>query len=112
MRFQGGADSRSLDASLPLGAHIQRYLPDNGANVPQDPADHGEKRGRRGALEVEDRKGRRHSVRGWRCVSSALASDSARQLHVAGHDGDALGVQGAQVGVFEEADEVGLGRLL
>jgi histone H3 len=29
-----------------------------------------------------------------------------------GHDGDALGVDGAQVGVLEESDEVGLSRLL
>ena len=35
-----------------------------------------------------------------------------RGLDVLGHDGDALGVDGAQVGVLEEADEVRLGRLL
>ena len=29
-----------------------------------------------------------------------------------GHDGDTLGVDGAQVGVFEETDEVSLGCLL
>ena len=42
----------------------------------------------------------------------ALAADAARQLHVLGHDGHALGVDGAQVGVLEEAHQVGLGRLL
>ena len=43
---------------------------------------------------------------------SALATDAAGQLDVLGHDGHALGVDGAQVGVLEEADEVGLGGLL
>ena len=42
----------------------------------------------------------------------ALAADAARQLHVLGHDGHALGVDGAQVGVLEEAHQVRLGRLL
>ena len=42
----------------------------------------------------------------------ALATDAAGELDVLGHDGDALGVDGAQVGVLEEADQVGLRRLL
>ena len=42
----------------------------------------------------------------------ALTTDAAGQLDVLGHDGHALGVDGAQVGVLEEADEVGLGGLL
>ena len=42
----------------------------------------------------------------------ALATDTAGQLDVLGHDGDTLGVDGAQVRVFEEPDEVGLGSLL
>ena len=42
----------------------------------------------------------------------ALAADAARELDVLGHDGDTLGVDGAQVGVFEEPDEVGLGGFL
>ena len=37
-----------------------------------------------------------------------LASDATREHHVARHDRDALGVDGAQVGVLEEADEVRL----
>ena len=41
-----------------------------------------------------------------------FATDAACQLDVLRHDGDALGVDGAQVGVFEQADEVGLGCLL
>ena len=42
----------------------------------------------------------------------ALATDAAGELDVLGHDGDALGVDGAQVGVLEEADEVSLRGLL
>merc|ERR1719220_900346 len=41
-----------------------------------------------------------------------LAADPPSQLDVLGHDGHPLGVDGAQVGVLEEADQVGLGRLL
>ena len=44
--------------------------------------------------------------------SRPLSADPARELYVLGHDGDALGVDGAEVGVLEEGDEVGLGRLL
>ncbi|BAT12755.1 Os11g0155950, partial [Oryza sativa Japonica Group] len=43
---------------------------------------------------------------------SALTADAAGELDVLGHDGDALGVDGAEVGVLEEPDEVGLGGLL
>ena len=41
-----------------------------------------------------------------------LAAEAAGQLHVLGHDGHALGVDGAQVGVLEETHQVGLGGLL
>ena len=41
-----------------------------------------------------------------------LAADPPGQLDVLGHDGDPLGVDGAQVGVLKEADQVGLGSLL
>ena len=41
-----------------------------------------------------------------------FASDAASQSHVLGHDGDPLGVDGAEVGVLEEADEVSLRGLL
>ena len=41
-----------------------------------------------------------------------LAADSAGQLDVLGHDGDALGVDGAEVGVLEETNEVSLRGLL
>ncbi len=43
---------------------------------------------------------------------SALATDAAGQLDVLGHDGHALGVDGCQVGVLEQAHQVGLGCLL
>jgi len=42
----------------------------------------------------------------------AFAADSPRQLDVFGHDGDTLGVDGAQVGVLEQTDQVGLGCFL
>jgi len=42
----------------------------------------------------------------------ALSADAAGELNVLGHDGDTLGMDGAQVGVLEEANEVGLSSLL
>ena len=55
--------------------------------------------------------------RGWHegnvCeVGLALATDAAGKLDVLGHDGHTLGVDGAQVGVLEEANKVGLSGLL
>ena len=41
-----------------------------------------------------------------------LATDAAGELDVLGHDGDALGVDGAEVGVLEEANKVSLSSLL
>ena len=43
---------------------------------------------------------------------STLSTDAAGQLDVLGHDGDTLGVDGAQVGVLEQTDEVSLAGLL
>jgi len=43
---------------------------------------------------------------------TALSTDAAGELDVLGHDGDTLGVDGAQVGVLEEANKVGLSGLL
>jgi len=43
---------------------------------------------------------------------SALATDPPGQLDVLRHDGDTLGVDGAQVRVLEEADQVSLACLL
>ena len=42
----------------------------------------------------------------------ALTADATGELHVTGHDSHTLGVDGAQVGVLEETNEVGLSRLL
>ena len=41
-----------------------------------------------------------------------LSYDSSGQLNVLGHDGDALGMDGAQVGVFKETNEVSLASFL
>ena len=43
---------------------------------------------------------------------STLATNSASELYVFWHDGDSLGVNGAQVRIFEQADEIGLAGLL
>ena len=42
----------------------------------------------------------------------ALTAETAGQLDILGLDGDTLGVDGAQVGVLEEGDEVSLNGLL
>ena len=41
-----------------------------------------------------------------------LSTDPPGELDVLWHDGDTLGVDGAQVGVLEESNKVGLGGLL
>ena len=41
-----------------------------------------------------------------------FTTDAASELDVLGHDGDTLGVDGGQVGVFEEANQVGFRRFL
>ena len=46
------------------------------------------------------------------CCLSSLATDSSGQLNVLGHNGDPLGVDGAEVGVFEQSDQVGLAGFL
>ena len=43
---------------------------------------------------------------------SSLSTDSPGQLDVLGHDGDTLGVDGAQVGVLKQTNKVGLAGLL
>ena len=40
------------------------------------------------------------------CNLSTLSTDTAGELDVLGHDGDTLGVDGAQVGVFEKTIEI------
>ena len=44
--------------------------------------------------------------------SGSLTSDSSSELHVLGHDGNSLGMDGAEVGVLEESDHVSLSGLL
>merc|ERR1719309_1023250 len=43
---------------------------------------------------------------------STLSTDTTRRLDVLWHDGHALGVNGAQIGVLEQTDQVGLTSLL
>ena len=43
---------------------------------------------------------------------SSLSSDSSGQLDVLGHDGDSLGMDGTQVGVFKKTNKVSLTSLL
>ena len=45
------------------------------------------------------------------CLST-FSTDSPGELDVLGHNGDSLGVDGAQVGVLKESDQVGLAGLL
>ena len=44
--------------------------------------------------------------------SGSLTSDSSGELHVLWHDGNSLGVDGAEVSVLEESNHVGLSSLL
>ena len=44
--------------------------------------------------------------------SIPFSANPAGELHVLGHDGDALGVDRTHVGVLKEANDVGLGGLL
>ena len=44
--------------------------------------------------------------------SEPISSDSLGELDVSGHDGNSLGVDGAQVGVFEEGDKVSFSGFL
>jgi len=43
---------------------------------------------------------------------SSLSTDPPGELNVLGHDGDPLGVDGAQVGVLKQTNKVGLASLL
>ena len=42
----------------------------------------------------------------------ALSADATSQLNIFGHDGDTLGVDGAQVGILEKSNKVGLSGFL
>jgi hypothetical protein len=43
---------------------------------------------------------------------SAFTSNTTSQLDVLGHDGDSLGVDGAQVGIFEQSNQVSFAGFL
>ena len=45
-------------------------------------------------------------------TSESVSSDSLGELEISGHDGDSLGVDGAEVGVFEQLDEVSFSSFL
>ena len=45
------------------------------------------------------------------CLST-FAAETAGELEITSHEGDALGVEGAEVGVREETSDVGFGRFL
>ena len=47
-----------------------------------------------------------------RVFLAALSTNASGELDVPWHDGDTLGVDGSQVGVLEETDQVGLGGFL
>ena len=44
--------------------------------------------------------------------SGTFTTNAAGELHVARHDGHALGVDGAKIRIFKETHKIGLGRLL
>ena len=48
----------------------------------------------------------KHHLLPWYKDLSTFSTDSSGQLDVFWHDGDPLGVDGAQVGIFEQTDEV------
>ena len=51
-------------------------------------------------------------LQSWTSNLSAFTADAAGEMDVFGHNGDAFGVDGAQVGVLEQANQVSLGGLL
>ena len=64
------------------------------------------------ALKRAGLREKEKEIKWWSVHLSPLATDSASQLDVFGHDSDSLGVDGAEVGVFEQSDQVGLAGLL
>ena len=66
------------------------------------------------ALEVEGgpEKDRICCLEGRAQYLGTFTADTASELDVLGHDGDTLGVDGAQVGVLEQTDQVGLAGFL
>ena len=60
----------------------------------------------------EGRVGRGEEEKDREELLSALPTDTTCQLDVFGHDGDTLGMDGAQVGVLKQTHQVGLAGLL
>jgi len=58
------------------------------------------------------RKGRVDAMQCNATELSTFTTDAASQLNILGHDGYSLGVDGTEVGVLEETDEVSLGCFL
>jgi len=48
----------------------------------------------------------------WGNHSEPVSADAFGELEIFGHDGDSLGMDGAEVGVLEQGHEIGLGRFL
>ena len=61
---------------------------------------------------VETRNGKKGRDDGLQRSLSSFSSDSSGELNVLWHDCDSLGVDGAQVCVFEKSDEVRFGGFL
>ena len=72
-----------------------------------------------GGRDIEMDKGNRQVLLIFHCKSDqsiknsgAFTTDSAGKLHILGHDGNSLGVDGAEVSVLEKANHVSLRGLL
>lgn len=53
-----------------------------------------------------------HGVLAGHAHSSSLPTDAASQLDIFGHDGDTLGMDGTEVSVLEQANQIGLRSFL
>ena len=54
----------------------------------------------------------KRAVSWWRSNLSPFPSDAASKLNILGHDGHSFGMDGAQVGILEQGNQVRLGGLL
>ncbi|CAL9192713.1 unnamed protein product, partial [Musa hybrid cultivar] len=64
------------------------------------------------ALDKREGCGKTRDPKGEVDTSSPLTADPASELDVLGHDGYSLRMDRAEIGVLEEANQIGLGRLL
>ena len=53
-----------------------------------------------------------HGLHALAFALGAFSADSTGELDVLGHDGDPLGVDGTQIGVLEQTDQIGLAGFL